>query len=48
VSAEDIAAHLGEIEDLDGFSVPASVWEELRGLGAILGGRDGDGTPSET
>jgi NAD(P)-dependent dehydrogenase (short-subunit alcohol dehydrogenase family) len=32
-TAEDIQDHLGEITDLDGFTVPASVWDELRELG---------------
>jgi NAD(P)-dependent dehydrogenase (short-subunit alcohol dehydrogenase family) len=32
-NAEDIGAHLEEIEGLGGFAVPGSVWEELRDIG---------------
>jgi NAD(P)-dependent dehydrogenase (short-subunit alcohol dehydrogenase family) len=32
-TAEDIADHLHEIENPDGFTVPASVWDELRDIG---------------
>lgn len=32
-SAEDIASHLDDIEDLGEFSVPREVWDELREIG---------------
>jgi NAD(P)-dependent dehydrogenase (short-subunit alcohol dehydrogenase family) len=32
-TAEDVEKHLDEIEDLDGFTVPESVWGELREIG---------------
>jgi NAD(P)-dependent dehydrogenase (short-subunit alcohol dehydrogenase family) len=38
-TAEDIGAHLDEIEDLGGFAVPGSVWEELRDIGLAYGRR---------
>jgi hypothetical protein len=37
-SAEDIEAHLGEIEDLSSFSTPGSAWDELGGIGRLRGG----------
>ena len=37
-SAEDIEAHLSEIEDLDRFSAPGSAWEELGVIGRLRGG----------
>lgn len=39
-TAEDIGAHLDDIEDLGGFAVPASVWEELRDIGLAYARRD--------
>jgi NAD(P)-dependent dehydrogenase (short-subunit alcohol dehydrogenase family) len=42
-TAEDIAAHLDDIEDLGDFAVPGSVWEELRDIGLALAKRDGFG-----
>ncbi len=32
-TAEDISAHIDEIEDLAGFTVPGEVWDELRVIG---------------
>ena len=32
-TAEDIEAHLGDIEDLRDFTVPSSAWDELRDIG---------------
>jgi NAD(P)-dependent dehydrogenase (short-subunit alcohol dehydrogenase family) len=40
-TAEDVEAHLGDIEDLGGYQVPTSVFEELRELGLALAKRDG-------
>ncbi len=40
-TAEDIAAHLGDMEDLGNFSVPGSAWEELREIGRAYARRDG-------
>ena len=39
-TAEDIGAHLDDIEDLDGFAVPSSVWDELRDIGLAYARRD--------
>jgi hypothetical protein len=33
-TAEDVEDHLSEIEDVNGFVVPGSVWDELRQIGA--------------
>lgn len=38
---EDIADHLDEIEDRDGYTVPGAIWEELRGIGLAIAARDG-------
>jgi NAD(P)-dependent dehydrogenase (short-subunit alcohol dehydrogenase family) len=38
-TAEDVAAHLGEIEDLSRFATPGSSWEELGDIGRLRGGR---------
>jgi NAD(P)-dependent dehydrogenase (short-subunit alcohol dehydrogenase family) len=40
-TAEDIAAHLDDMEDLGDFAVPGSVWEELRDIGLAYARRDG-------
>jgi NAD(P)-dependent dehydrogenase (short-subunit alcohol dehydrogenase family) len=40
---EDIAAHLDQIEDLDGFRVPGSVWAEFADLAALLDEHRPDG-----
>ena len=40
-SAEDIAAHLDDMEDLSDFAVPGSAWEELRDIGRAHARRDG-------
>jgi NAD(P)-dependent dehydrogenase (short-subunit alcohol dehydrogenase family) len=37
-SAEDIEAHLGEIEDLGSFATPGSAWDELAVIGRLRGG----------
>ena len=37
VRAEDVAEHLEEIRDLDGFAVPASIYDEVRFIAASLG-----------
>ena len=42
-TAEDIAAHLPEIEDLGSFATPGSAWEELGGIGRLRGKRDDGG-----
>jgi NAD(P)-dependent dehydrogenase (short-subunit alcohol dehydrogenase family) len=39
-SAEDIATHLDEIEDLTAFTVPKSVHEEVRGIAMAIAARD--------
>jgi NAD(P)-dependent dehydrogenase (short-subunit alcohol dehydrogenase family) len=39
-TAEDISAHIHDIEDLDDFAVPGSVWEELREIGRAYASRD--------
>jgi NAD(P)-dependent dehydrogenase (short-subunit alcohol dehydrogenase family) len=39
--AEDIAAHLDEIEDLSAFMVPKSVHEEVRAIAMAIAARDG-------
>jgi NAD(P)-dependent dehydrogenase (short-subunit alcohol dehydrogenase family) len=38
-SAEDIEAHLAEIEDLSSFATPGSAWEELGDIGRLRAGR---------
>ena len=35
-TAEDIEAHLSEIEDLSSYALPASSWDELRSIGRLL------------
>ena len=40
-TAEDIAAHLDDMEELSDFAVPGSVWEELREIGRAYARRDG-------
>jgi NAD(P)-dependent dehydrogenase (short-subunit alcohol dehydrogenase family) len=45
-TAEDIAAHLDEIEDRSSYSVPASIYEELRGLAEQIAERDGVELPA--
>jgi NAD(P)-dependent dehydrogenase (short-subunit alcohol dehydrogenase family) len=35
-TAEDIEAHWSEIEDLSSYALPASSWDELRGIGSLL------------
>jgi NAD(P)-dependent dehydrogenase (short-subunit alcohol dehydrogenase family) len=39
-TAEEIGAHLDEIEDLGGFEVPGFQWEELRDIGLAYAKRD--------
>jgi NAD(P)-dependent dehydrogenase (short-subunit alcohol dehydrogenase family) len=39
-TAEDIGAHLAEIEDRENFAVPASVWDELREIALAIAQRD--------
>jgi NAD(P)-dependent dehydrogenase (short-subunit alcohol dehydrogenase family) len=39
-TAEDIGDHLGRIENLDGFTVPGSVWDELRDIGLAYHSRE--------
>lgn len=34
-TVEDVDAHMAEIEDLTGFTVPGSVWDELREIGRV-------------
>jgi NAD(P)-dependent dehydrogenase (short-subunit alcohol dehydrogenase family) len=46
-TAEDIAEHFDDIEDLDGFAVPGSVWEELRDIGAAHARRGDLGGPAD-
>ena len=41
-SADDIAEHLVEIEDLDGFLRPGSVFEEISAVAQRIRGADGD------
>jgi len=36
-SAEDVLDHLDEVRDLDGFAVPASIYDEVRFIAASLG-----------
>jgi len=38
-TAEDVAAHLDEIEDRTSYSLPTSAWDELRGLAEAIAGR---------
>ena len=38
---EDIADHLGEIEDRAGHTVPGAIWDELRAIGLAIAARDG-------
>ena len=47
-TAEDIDAHLDEIEDLGGFAVPGSAWEELREIGLAHARRDNSTGLAET
>jgi hypothetical protein len=35
-SAEDIEAHLSEIEDLSSYALPASSWDELHDIGRLI------------
>jgi NAD(P)-dependent dehydrogenase (short-subunit alcohol dehydrogenase family) len=44
VEAEDIAAHIEQIDDPASFTTPGSAWEELSQLGATLSGRAGPRT----
>jgi hypothetical protein len=39
-TAEDIEAHLGEIENLREFAMPGSAWDELRDIGQAHAKRD--------
>jgi NAD(P)-dependent dehydrogenase (short-subunit alcohol dehydrogenase family) len=39
-SPEEIGDHLETIEDLDGFAVPGSVWDELRNIGLAYRSRE--------
>jgi NAD(P)-dependent dehydrogenase (short-subunit alcohol dehydrogenase family) len=39
-TAEDIDAHLKEIEDLDDFEMPGSTWDTLRDIGLAIARRD--------
>ena len=39
-TAEDVEAHLGDIEDVRDFSMPSSAWAELRDIGAAHARRD--------
>ena len=39
--AEDVAAHLDEIEDRTSYLVPGSIYDELRAIGEAIGARDG-------
>jgi hypothetical protein len=41
-SADDIAEHLVEIEDLDGFLRPGSVFEEISAVAQRIRGAEGD------
>jgi hypothetical protein len=34
-TAEDIEAHLSEIEDLSSYALPASSWDELHDIGRL-------------
>jgi len=38
-TAEDIEAHLSEIEDLSSYALPASSWDELRDIGRLRNAR---------
>jgi hypothetical protein len=40
VTAEGIAANCDAIRDLDGFSVPSTLHDEVRGVAATVAGRD--------
>jgi NAD(P)-dependent dehydrogenase (short-subunit alcohol dehydrogenase family) len=40
-TAEDVVAHLDEIEDRSSFLVPGSIYDELRAIGEAIGARDG-------
>jgi hypothetical protein len=40
-TAEDIATHLDDMEELSDFAVPGSVWDELREIGRAYARRDG-------
>lgn len=42
-SAEDVEAHLAEIEDLSSFAVPLNSWEELREIGRLYRAKSGNG-----
>lgn len=37
VSAEDVAEHLEQIRDLEGYAVPADIYDEVRLIAAVLG-----------
>ncbi|HEY4279630.1 MAG TPA: SDR family NAD(P)-dependent oxidoreductase [Conexibacter sp.] len=37
VSAEDVLAHFDAVRDLDGFGIPADIYEELEHIGAAMG-----------
>jgi NAD(P)-dependent dehydrogenase (short-subunit alcohol dehydrogenase family) len=41
-TAEDIAAHLDDIEDQSSFAVPGTAWDELREIGRAVDRRDGN------
>jgi NAD(P)-dependent dehydrogenase (short-subunit alcohol dehydrogenase family) len=45
-TAEDIAAHLDEIEDRSSYIVPNSIYDELRAIGEQIARRDGKATPA--
>ena len=40
IAAEDIAAHLVDIRDDSRFTIPESVWDELRTIGLTVAERD--------
>ena len=44
---EDIANHLGEIEDRAGHTVPGAIWDELRVIGLAIAARDGSEIPGD-
>jgi NAD(P)-dependent dehydrogenase (short-subunit alcohol dehydrogenase family) len=44
-TAEDVAAHLDEIEDRSSFIVPNSIYDELRAIGEQIARRDGKPMP---
>jgi NAD(P)-dependent dehydrogenase (short-subunit alcohol dehydrogenase family) len=45
-TAEDIAAHLDEIEDRSSYIVPNSIYDELRAIGEQIARRDGKAMPA--